>query len=156
MYVDYCGWTEERGSFRHKVFVDENRTDYAVHFANGMVARQNSVFQIVVADWNHDQDVYPQYGAWFEYRDADGKFNGGEFFTPEDLVRFAADARDPHASSFGPRPLKVEGIEIPTVQRNDLFDRIDQAEKRAMQQEAERNRKMDQLGIRRPNEPWAR
>ena len=157
MHVDYSGWNSESGSFSCKVHVDESRRDHAVHFANGSIARQSSEFQHVTNDWNHDGDVYSQYGAWFEFRNSEGGFAGGEFFTPVDLVQFAADAMDPKASCIGPRPIKVEGIEIPLKRRHpNLSDRIAQTEARAMHQEAERNRKMNALGIRPSNEPWAK
>lgn len=157
MVVDYSGWTQESGSFHCKINFDEKKSDFAVHFANGSVARQSGTFHDHTADWNHDGDVYTQFGAWFEYRDTNGKFSGGEFFTPVDLVQFAVDARDSNSSSFGPRPIKVEGLTLPLPPRHQsLDDRIAQTEQRLMHQEAERNRKMNALGIRPSNEPWAR
>ena len=155
MKVNYSGWTQKTGFFHHDIFVDENRTDYAVHFANGDVARQNGKFETRTEDWNHDGDVYSMFGAFFQYIHSDGSISYGDFFTPEDLVRFAVDALDPDAS--GPKVAYVEGIEIPKEPRQpSLNDRILQSEARAMHQECERNRKMASLGIRHPGEPWAR
>lgn len=129
MFVEHSGWTEELGAFHFKINFDETKNDFAIHFENGSIARQSSEFQYHTADWNHDGDVYTQFGAWFEYRDANGKFSGGEFFTPVDLVQFAIDARDPHSTCFGPRPTKVEGIALPIPPRHQsLSDRIAQAE----------------------------
>lgn len=157
MFVDHSGWTEELGAFCCKISFDETKMDFAVHFENGSVARQSSNFQYHTADWNRDGDVYTQFGAWFEFRDTNGKFTGGEFFTPVDLVQFAIDARDPNSHCFGSRPVKVDGIVLPLPPRHQsLADRIAQTENRAAKQEAERNRKMNALGIRPSNEPWAR
>lgn len=157
MQVEYSGWTAERGPFRHMIYVDENKKDYAIHFSSGTVARQSSAFENHTADWNNDGDVYTMFGAWFDYLDKDGSRNGGAFHTPEDLVRFAVEAADPEQRSYGTYATKVEGIEFPPPdRRSSLNDRIAQSENRAMQQEAERNRKMDMLGVRRPGEPWAR
>ena len=157
MIVDYSGWNKDTGHFCHKIYIDESKKDYAVYFENGSVARQTGEFHHHTADWNHDDDVYTQYGAWFEFRAADGSRNGGEFFTPEDLVRFAVDALDPDSSRFGPRVTKVDGVEIPVQPRHPSLDqRLAQIEARAMHQDMERNRKMAALGIRPPNEPWAR
>ena len=157
MFVEYSGWTEELGAFCCKISFDETKTDFAVHFENGSVARQSGDFHNHTADWNHDGDIYSQFGAWFDYYDVNGKFTGGEFLTPVDLVRLALDARDPNCSCIGPRPTKVDGIVLPLPPRHQsLNDRIAQTENRAMHREAERNRKMNSLGIRHPGEPWAR
>ena len=157
MQVEYSGWTKDHGPFFCLINVDEQRKDYAVYFENGTVAKQTGEFETVTGDWNHDGDVYSQFGAWFHYYNADGTRNGGAFFTPVDLVQFAIDALDAGTSCMGPRPVKVEGIHVPLPHlRPRLDDRLVQSERAAFHQDAERNRKMDMLGIRRPDEPWAR
>ena len=157
MKVNHSGWTEQSGAFDYDVFIDENKTDYELHYKNGMIARQSSPFQEETRDWNHDDDVYTQFGAWFSCYDPDGSFSGGSFWTPEDLVRAAVDCSDPAKIRYGNQVIAVPGIEVPRPdQRPKLDTRIAQNERRAMAQDIERNRKMNALGIRPPNEPWAR
>lgn len=157
MFVNHSGWSIEHGSFNYDVFVDENRRDYAVYFKNGKVAHQTSSFQEVTGDWNYDGDVYSLFGAWFDVCNPDGSSNSGVFYTPEELVSFAISAKEPDRFSDGQEVLRVDGICVPDRdKRPTLQDRLVQTEKRAMHQEAERNRKMAALGIRNPNEPWAR
>ena len=155
MKVEYSGWSEERGSFHYDFIVDETKLDYEVHFGNGRIAKQNGPFEYHTADWNCDDDIYTQFGAWFQFVDVDGKFNGGEFFTPEDLVSFAISAAGIERS--GPKVLCVKGLEWPEKQsRCSLDERILRSDQRAANIEADRNRRMDALGIRPSNEPWAR
>ena len=151
MYVDYSGWTEKYGYFSCKVFIDETKQDYALVYGDGTVAKQSTPFTFVTADWNHDGDVYTQFGAWFDIESG-----SGEFYCVEDLVRAAADASE--KERFYNNEIKqVIGITIPPPEkRPTLEDQIQQSENRAMHQEAEKNRKMDALGIRRPGEPWVR
>ena len=156
MYVDYCGWSKERGPFREKIFVDENKVDHTIYFSNGSIARQVGGFLNFKSDWNNDGDVCEKFGAWFELANAEGTFSGGNFFTPEELVRFALDARDPAAAKNNPYVTKVTGIELPGRQVPLLEDTLRQTEARAFHREVERNKKMKALGIRPSNEPWAR
>jgi len=157
MYVNHSGWNKEIGVFSRNIFVDENKTDHTVHYSNGKIARQMTLFVEHTADWNHDGDVYPQFGAWFEFVDPDGTVNGGSFFTPQDLVQFALDAQNPDPLRDSPYVTKVTGITVPELTwRQNVDHLIYQAEARAMHQDAERNRKMAILGIRRPGEPWAK
>ena len=157
MQVSHSGWDAQHGAFHYEVYIDENKTDYELHYKNGMIAKQSSPFQEETRDWNHDDDVYSQFGAWFSHYAPDGSFSGGEFFTPVDLVQAAVDCLDPSEIRFGNQIIKVSGVEIPQPdKRPNLDERIAQNERRAMMQDIERNRKMDALGIRSPNEPWAR
>lgn len=151
MYVNYSGWTEKRGSFSCNVFIDETRQDYVLVYGNGFVAKQTTPFQSETADWNNDGDVYTQFGAWFE-----SPFGGGTFFTPEEMVQAAADSLEKERF-YNNEVKEVQGVTIPfSEHRPRLEDQIRQSENRAMHQDAERNRKMDTLGIRCPGEPWAR
>ena len=157
MYVEYSGWTSERGSFHCKIFVDENKLDYELHYKSGKTAKQSSPFQHVTADWNHDGDVYTQFGAWFDHIGENGKFQGGEFWTPVEMVGALADAMDRSSRNYGDHVIAIPGIEIPPPdRRSTLDDQIIRSERRSEAQEIERNRKMNALGIRPPNEPWAR
>lgn len=153
MFVNHSGWNSERGSFSYDIFVDERREDYALHFSDGKTKHQRSPFSEVTADWNHDGDVYTQFGAWFSERP-----NGnGEFWTPEDMVAELIDALDPDRRRSGAHIVSIPGIEVPTPdKRPSLTDKIRQSENRAMHQDIEKNRKMNALGIRGPGEPWAR
>ena len=151
MYVSYSGWTEKHGSFFSNIFIDEKRQDYALVYGNGFVAKQTTPFQSVTADWNNDGDVYTQFGAWFQ-----SPFGGNTFYTPEEMVQAAADSLAKERF-YSNEVKEVRGVTIPLPEhRPRLEDRIRQTENRVMQQETERNRKMDALGVRRPGEPWAR
>lgn len=150
MYVNHSGWNAEYGSFSYDVFVDEKREDYEIHYKNGTVDKQAGPFQEVTADWNNDGDVYTQFGAWF--RDENGR---GSFWTPEQLVMALIETLDGYTSYTNVS--HIPGITLPARdKRPALQDTIEQSERRAFHQEAERNRKMDMLGIRPPNEPWAK
>ena len=152
MNVNYSGWNEKSGHFSCNIFVNEYKTDYEIHFSNGSIHHQSSPFGFVRADWNHDGDVYTQYGAWFE-----NEKGMGEFWTPEEMVRSVADATDPDFTSHGPYVVNIPGITVPLPDRLPSLDEtIRKSEIRAFNQDAERNRKMKILGIRPPGEPWAR
>ena len=147
MYVNHSGWNTEYGSFSYNIFVDEKREDYEIHYKNGTVDKQDGPFQEVTADWNNDDDVYTQFGAWF--REANGR---GSFWTPEQLVQALVDSMEgsSHVSH-------IPGITLPARdKRPSLEDTIAQSERRAAAQDADRNRKMDMLGIRPPNDPWVK
>ena len=153
MYVNYSGWSEKHGSFSCDIFIDENRQDSELTFGDGRIAKQKGPFEAVTADWNHDGDVYTQFGAWFT---VPGE-NHSDFWSVVDLVRAAADAQAMTRRPYGNEIVSVKGVEIPPPdRRSSLHDTIQRSELRAMHQEIERNRKMDMLGIRPPNEPWAR
>ena len=152
MYVNYSGWNETHGSFYCNIFVDETRQDYAIEYGDGTIAKQMSPFRHVTADWNHDGDVYTQFGAWFK-----GLYGGNTFWTPEDLVRAAADALDKARHVYDNQVTAVHGIEIPLPEKRKSFDEtVRDCESRAANREADRNRRMNALGIRPTNEPWAR
>ncbi len=153
MYVNHSGWSVDRGSFSYNVFIDESKLDYAVEYGNGFISKQMSPFQHVTGDWNHDGDVYEQYGAWFQ-----SEYGGNSFFTPEDLVRIAADdALEPDRRIGGNEARRVHGVVHPMTQDREPLDRkIADSERRAANQEADRNRRMNELGIRPSNEPRAR
>lgn len=151
MYVNYSGWTESHGSFHCNVFIDEKKQDYAVVYGDGTVCKQVSPFRYETADWNNDGDVYTMFGAWFK-----GLYGGNTFYSAEDLVSLAADSLSKERF-YNNEVKQVIGVTIPLMEkRPTLDDRIRTSENRAMHQEAERNRKMDALGIRPPGEPWAR
>ena len=157
MYVTHSGWNEKYGAFHYDVYIDENKTDYELHYKNGMIAKQSTPFHEETRDWNCDQDVYPLFGAWFRCYEKDGSPAGGNFWTPEDLVRAALDCQDPENIRYGNRVIAVPGIELPPPhKRPNLADRIRRNERQIEAQTIERNRKMNTLGIRPPNEPWAR
>ena len=81
MIVEHSGWSQERGFFNDKYFVDETKTDYEIHWKNGKVCKQQTSFGWVTADWNCDDEVYDEFGASF-----DGFYNGREWHTPQGLV----------------------------------------------------------------------
>ena len=153
MHVNYSGWNETHGSFSCKIYINERKEDYELHFSDGSIAKQRSPFQVVTADWNHDGDVYSQYGAWFSER----KGGYAEFWTPEQMVSELVDAMDPNSKRSGKHVVSIPGVTIPLPDRRpSLDDQILKSENRAMHQDIERNRKMNVLGIRPPREPWAR
>ena len=152
MYVNHSGWTADRGAFSYDIFVDETKTDYEVVYGNGYVSKQVTPFEHITGDWNNDGDVYTQFGAWFS-----SKYGGNTFLTPEDLVMALVEAQGRERKAYGNEIVSVKGIDFPSKERRpSLSDQIRQSEQRAMHQEAERNRKMNSLGIRPPGEPWAR
>ncbi len=157
MKVNHSGWNETQGFYNYDIDFDETRCDYEIHYKNGGISKQNGPFENHTADWNNDGDVYTQFCAFFDYYDADGSRNGGDAWTPVDLVTAALDAQDLTANRGGYSVIKVVGVDIPPVhKRESLDERIIQSEKRAFHQEIELNQKMNALGIRPPGEPWAR
>lgn len=151
MYVDYSGWNERQGPFACSVFVDEKKTDYSVVYGDGTVSRQMTPFEHVTADWNNDGERYTLFGAWF-----DSAVGGNTFLTPEELVRAAVDSKSKD-HFYGNEIKKVNGISFPFLDRRPTLDeQIIRSEQRALNQDAERNRKMDALGIRPSGEPWER
>ena len=153
MNVNHSGWNEKCGHFSYNVYIDENKDDYELHYSDGSVKKQCTPFQYVTEDWNHDGDVYSMFGAWF----TDSKDGRNEFVTPVDMVSDLIDAKDPDARHYGRFLVDIPGVTVPTPgERPRLDDQIRRSENRAMHQDAERNRKMNALGIRPPGEPWAR
>lgn len=152
MYVNHSGWNIEHGSFSYNIYINEEKEDYEIHFVDGTVARQCSPFQEVTADWNCDGDRYTQFGAWFT---EDG--HNSEFWTPQDMVVCLIDAMNGDRSRGNATVKVIPGIELPPKEkRPKLDDRLRQTEQRRMHQDIELNRKMNTLGIRPHNEPWAR
>lgn len=157
MFVDYSGYSEKQGSFHCSIFINENKTDYEIHYKNGTIARQSSAFTTETRDWNHDGDVYPLFGAWFSCYDKDGSFSGGNFWTPEAMVRAVADAIEAEEKLYGNQVIAIPGVDVPPPgRRPSLTDHIRKTEQRALAQDIERYQKMKMLGIRPPNEPWAK
>ena len=122
MYVDYSGWTKERGFFHDKLFVDENKHNYVIQYNDGTAMQQTSSFQFQTADWNNDGDIYTQYGAWFNEIKSDGKLGRGEFWTPEDMVRAVIDADDPDRPKYGNQVKSISGIVLPAKEAHRSLD----------------------------------
>ena len=157
MYVNHSGWNEKHGAFYYDIYINEYKTDYAIHYQNGMIAKQSTPFHVETRDWNHDGDVYPLFGAWFQCYDKDGSFSGGHFWTPESMVAVLIEAMDNTRTRYGNEVVSIPGITLPEPgKRPNLNDHIRRTEARSMAQDVERNRKMKALGIRQPGEPWAR
>jgi hypothetical protein len=81
MIIENSGWSQQRGWFCDKYFIDETKTDHEIHWKNGKICKQECPFQIVEADWNCDGDVYEEFGANFE-----GYYHGREWHTPHGLL----------------------------------------------------------------------
>lgn len=157
MIVNYSGWNQKLGPFYFDIPFDEKKENFEIHFKSGDIGRQSTPFDVYTGDWNHDGDVYAQFGAWFDYLSPSGEFQRGSFWTPEALVRAALDARDPTAAVSGDHVIKVVGVEVPPLhKKHSIDDQIRENEQRAMYRDIDRNRKMKILGIRPPGEPWAR
>ncbi len=153
MYVNHSGWSEDIGSFSYDIYMDENKTDYEIRYADGSVDRQVTPFEAVTNDWNNDGDVYTMFGAYFEHNTTGWR----EFMTPESMVMLLLNSRFDPRSVTGPLVTEIPGIEIPDRDKRPTLEQtIQEGERRALHRDAERNRKMDALGIRPPNEPWAR
>lgn len=153
MHVNYSGWNETHGSFFCKIYINEHKEDYELHYSDGSISQQRSPFHVETADWNHDGDSYSQYGAWFSER----KGGYAEFWTPEQMVSELVDAMDPDRRRYGKHVVSIPGVTISLPDRRPtLDDQIRKSENRAMHQDIERNRKMKALGIRPSGEPWAR
>lgn len=129
MFVNHSGWNEKDGSFDYNIFVDENKTDYEIHYNDGTVAYQKSPFQFETADWNCDGQVYEQFGAWFEW---EGR---GEFITPDQMVwQLLFDGY------CGPKAVSIPGIDIPQPsQRPSLDETILSGERKALMRETKEN-----------------
>lgn len=158
MYVNHSGWSEKYGSFNYDIFIDEKKTDYELHYKNGDVLKQVNDFSFVTADWNCDGDVYEQFGANFELYNKDGeKYSGREFLTPQDMVSALVDGLYGDHYPNDNYVVSIPGIHLPSPQkRPSIDDQILRSERRSMAQEAERNRRMNALGIRPPGEPWVK
>lgn len=153
MLVNHSGWSEDIGSYSYNVYIDENRTDYEIHYADSSTDRQITPFEAVTNDWNNDGDVYTMFGAYFEHDSTGWR----QFMTPASMVMLLLDSRfDPHRVS-GLLVTDIPGIEIPDRdKRPKLEQTIQDSERRALNKEAECNRKMDALGSCPPNKPWVR
>ena len=157
MQVTHSGWNEKDGLFHYNIYINEAKTDYEIYYRNGMIAKQSTPFQEETHDWNHDGDVYSQFGAWFNCFEKDGSPAGSSFWTPESMVHVLIDAMDDTKQHYGNEVLSIPGITLPERgKRPNLNDSIHRTEARSMAQDAERNRKMKMLGIRMPGEPWAK
>lgn len=86
MIVEHSGWSQERGWFCDKYFLDETKTDYEIHWKDGRISKQLSPFEAVTADWNCDGDVYEEFGANFESR-----YAGRDWWTPYHLLDLILD-----------------------------------------------------------------
>lgn len=151
MFVNHSGWTAEQGFFSYDIFIDEKREDYEIHYADGSVAKQNSPFHEVTRDWNYDGDVYTLLGAFFTKEGS-----GGEFWTPENMVSALIEAMEGERRHGAASVISIPGIELPEKENRPTLEyTIRQSERRAMHKDIERNRKMNILGIRPSNEPWA-
>ena len=81
MQLEHSGWSQERGWFCDKYYIDTTRTDHEIHWKNGQVSKQVTPFEVVEADWNCDGDVYCEFGANFESR-----YAGRDWWTPQNLL----------------------------------------------------------------------
>lgn len=152
MYVNHSGWSQELGSFHYDIFLDETKTDYELHFADGFVSKQTSPFEEITADWNCDGDWYTQFGAWFE-----SPFGGSTFWTPVQMISELIESREEGRRHSSDRLIAIPGIQLPERKRKETLESmISQTEKRTFQKEIERNRKMEQLGVLPLDEPRTR
>lgn len=158
MKIEVSGWSERFGTYRFVIPFDETRTDYVVRFESGRSLEQCGSFQHVTADWNCDGDVYTEFGANFIARDPDGSVRAGrEFLTPDDLVADLIDGL--YGDDFPPRDrmVSISGITVPSPdKRSSLDEQVARTMRQEMGRDADRNRRMNALGIRPPGEPWAR
>ena len=122
MQVDYSGWSKDRGFFHDKIFVDENKLDYIIQYNDGTTLKQTSGFEFQTEDWNHDGDIYTQYGAWFNEIKSDGKLGHGEFWTPEAMVRAVIDAAEPDRPKYGNQVKSISGIVLPVKEKHRSLD----------------------------------
>ena len=158
MWVEHSGWNIESGSFSYQVFVDENKLDYVLNFADGSFSKQAGPFEALTRDWNFDNDIYKQFGAWFTRYDRNGELDGSHFWTPEQMIAALIEGMDPDSREYPCNKIvSIPGVNIPTKDKKpSLDDTIKQNERRAMHQDIEKNRKMKMLGIRPSNEPWVK
>lgn len=127
MYVEYSGWSEKLGSFHFNIFLDESRQDYSIEYGDGTIVKQTSSFQDVTTDWNHDGDVYTQFGAWFESPIS----SGNDFFSAVDLVYVAIESVTNERRIYGNEIKAVHGLELPKeLYPTSLSDRLHDAENR--------------------------
>lgn len=153
MYVNHSGWSAETGAFSYDIYIDENKKDYEIRYKDGSVDRQITPFEAVTNDWNNDGDVYTMFGAYFEHDSTGWR----QFMTPENMVMLLLNSRFDPRSVCGPLVTEIPGIEIPDRdKRPKLEQTIQDSERRVLNRDAECNRKMDALGIRPSDEPWAR
>lgn len=82
MIIENSGWSDARGFYCDKYYIDTNRTDHVIRFKNGSVLRQVKPFQEITMDWNHDGDEYALCVAGFENKDGVGM----TYWRPVDLV----------------------------------------------------------------------
>lgn len=118
MYVDYSGWMKEEGYFHYSIYIDETSMEHEIEYEDGFIAKQTSVFKEYTYDWNNDEDVYTQYGAFFESR-----YGGGDFFTPEELVRSLVDFVEGVDDGYNYRVVAIKGIELPEPMQQNLLKR---------------------------------
>ena len=85
MKLEHSGWSQERGWYCDKYFIDETKTDHEIHWKDGRICKQLTPFEDVERDWNYDGDVYSEFGAMFE-----GKY-GREWWTPYHLLSLMVD-----------------------------------------------------------------
>ena len=138
--LNITGWNNVYGPYRFIVPFDDEKTDHEIHFADGSVSKQTTAFDYETRDWNHDGDVYTQYGAWFRHEGG-----GGDFFTPEQLLRLVADDDATVPGLSDPKaPVKKAVREHEEREKNrssETRDRgqhePDHARKRAVSHEAE-------------------
>lgn len=158
MKIDYSGWSENHGSYRFVIPFDERKTDHEVRFESGTCLRQCGPFQHVAADWNNDGDVYTEFGAYFVRYDNDGTACAGrEWWTPDDLVAELIDGL--YGDDFPPRDrvVSISNIVVPSIDNRPSLDEVvSRTIRQDMGRDADRNRRMNALGIRPPGEPWAR
>lgn len=112
MNVEYSGWREDLGFFRYLIALDEKREDYEIHRKNGRVGRQVTPFEELTYDWNNDGDIYPLFGAFFQWD------NGRDFLTPVDMVSLVLEGE-----------ARIPGIENP-LEKPSLNETLHQAQQR--------------------------
>jgi hypothetical protein len=85
MILEHSGWSQERGCFCDKYYIDPTRTDHEIHWKDGRICKQITPFESVTRDWNYDGDVYTEFGAMFE-----GRYSR-EWWTPHHLLGLVVD-----------------------------------------------------------------
>ena len=138
--LNITGWNNVYGPYRFTVPFDDEKTDHEIRFADGSVSKQATAFGYETHDWNHDGDVYTQYGAWFRHEKG-----GADFFTPEQLLRLVADddatvpgLNDPKAPvKKAMREHEERGNNRPSETRDRGQHKPDHARKRAVSHESE-------------------
>ena len=158
MLINHSGWSEKYGSFNYNILFNEKRTDFEIRFESGQSLRQCSEFQHVTADWNCDGDIYTEFGANFTRFDKDGTPRAGrEFWTPTDLIVELIDGLYGDDFPSRDRMISISGVNVPPPnKRPSLEDQVARTMRQDMGRDVDRNRRMNALGIRSPEEPWAR